>query len=557
MSTAESLSAPPAADLKHYEAALQAMEACLGDALAYLKGQSAQLAPGEDLIDQHQLAVYDLAFFRAELSAAKAMQYWATAQSSSDGAFCQALAGAVIADTLTQLRQRVGPRARDYGMSRAAFEAPFRGAIDEALERANDRAALEALGTEILARKGDLGPVVLPEATSMMRDTFERFARDVVAPQAETIHREDLTIPDDIIEGLKALGCFGLSVPERFGGLLPDDREDTLGMIVATEALSKASLGAAGSLITRPEILARALIAGGTEEQKSHWLPRIAAGDPLVAISVTEPGTGSDVASVALRATRCEGGWRLNGAKTWCTFAGKAGLILVLARTDPDPTSGHRGLSLFLVEKPGTNAHEFAHRSPGGGEMSGRAIATLGYRGMHSYEMFYDDFFVPDSHVLGGEKGLGKGFYYQMRGFSGGRIQTAARATGLMEAAFEAALRYSEDRTVFGQSVSRYGLSKVKLARMAMALQSARMLTLEVGKLLDAGDGQMEASLVKLYACRAAETVCREALQLHGGMGYAEETAVSRYFVDARVLSIFEGAEETLALKVVGRALLA
>ena len=557
MSTAESLSATPAADLKHYEAALQAMEACLGDALTHVKEQSAQLAPGEDLIDQHQLGVYDLAFFRAELSAAKAMQHWATAQSGSDGAFCQALAGAVIADTLTQLRQRVGARARDYGMSRAAVEAPFAGAIDEALERANDRAALEALGTEILARKGDLGPVVLPEATRMMRDTFERFAREVVAPQAEAIHREDLTIPDDIIEGLKALGCFGLSVPERFGGLLPDDREDTLGMIVATEALSKASLGAAGSLITRPEILARALLAGGTEEQKSHWLPRIAAGDPLVAISVTEPGTGSDVASVALRATRCEGGWRLNGAKTWCTFAGKAELILVLARTDPDPKAGHRGLSLFLVEKPGTNAHEFAHRSPGGGEMSGRAIATLGYRGMHSYEMFYDDFFVPDSHVLGGEAGLGKGFYYQMRGFSGGRIQTAARATGLMEAAFEAALRYSEDRTVFGQSVSRYGLSKVKLARMAMALQSARMLTLEVGRLLDAGEGQMEASLVKLYACRAAETVCREALQLHGGMGYAEETAVSRYFVDARVLSIFEGAEETLALKVVGRALLA
>ena len=557
MSTAESLSATPAADLKHYEAALQAMEACLGDALTHVKEQSAQLAPGEDLIDQHQLGVYDLAFVRAGLSAAKAMQHWATAQSGSDGAFCQALAGAVIADTLTQLRQRVGARARDYGMSRAAVEAPFAGAIDEALERANDRAALEALGTEILARKGDLGPVVLPEATRMMRDTFERFAREVVAPQAEAIHREDLTIPDDIIEGLKALGCFGLSVPERFGGLLPDDREDTLGMIVATEALSKASLGAAGSLITRPEILARALLAGGTEEQKSHWLPRIAAGDPLVAISVTEPGTGSDVASVALRATRCEGGWRLNGAKTWCTFAGKAELILVLARTDPDPKAGHRGLSLFLVEKPGTDAHEFAHRSPGGGEMSGRAIATLGYRGMHSYEMFYDDFFVPDSHVLGGEAGLGKGFYYQMRGFSGGRIQTAARATGLMEAAFEAALRYSEDRTVFGQSVSRYGLSKVKLARMAMALQSARMLTLEVGRLLDAGEGQMEASLVKLYACRAAETVCREALQLHGGMGYAEETAVSRYFVDARVLSIFEGAEETLALKVVGRALLA
>ncbi len=557
MSTAEALTPIPLGDLKCYEDALAAMEERLARALAHLKGKSAGLAPGQDLIDQHQLAVYDLAFFRAELSAARAVQNWAASQSGASAPFCQSLAGAVVADTLTQLRLRLGARALDYGFTREALEAPFSGLIDDALQRASDSEALERLGEALLARQGDLGPLELPEATRMMRDTFERFATDVVAPQAEAIHRQDLTIPEDIIEGLKALGCFGLSVPERFGGLLPDDREDTLGMIVATEALSKASLGAAGSLITRPEILARALLAGGTDAQKAHWLPRIAAGEPLVAISVTEPGTGSDVASVALRASRCEGGWRLNGAKTWCTFAGKAELILVLARTDPDPKAGHRGLSLFLVEKPSTTAHEFAHQSPGGGEMSGRAIPTLGYRGMHSFEMFYDDFFVPDSHVLGGEEGLGKGFYYQMRGFSGGRIQTAARATGLMQAAFEAALRYSQDRKVFGQSVADYGLSKVKLARMAMALQSARLLTLDVGKLLDAGEGQMEASLVKLYACRAAETVCREALQLHGGMGYAEETAVSRYFVDARVLSIFEGAEETLALKVVGRALLA
>jgi (2S)-methylsuccinyl-CoA dehydrogenase len=557
VSTAEALTPIPLGDLKCYEDALAAMEERLARALAHLKGKSAGLAPGQDLIDQHQLAVYDLAFFRAELSAARAVQNWAASQSGASAPFCQSLAGAVVADTLTQLRLRLGARALDYGFTRGALEAPFSGLIDDALQRASDSEALERLGEALLARQGDLGPLELPEATRMMRDTFERFATDVVAPQAEAIHRQDLTIPEDIIEGLKALGCFGLSVPERFGGLLPDDREDTLGMIVATEALSKASLGAAGSLITRPEILARALLAGGTDAQKAHWLPRIATGEPLVAISVTEPGTGSDVASVALRASRCEGGWRLNGAKTWCTFAGKAELILVLARTDPDPKAGHRGLSLFLVEKPSTTAHEFAHQSPGGGEMSGRAIPTLGYRGMHSFEMFYDDFFVPDSHVLGGEEGLGKGFYYQMRGFSGGRIQTAARATGLMQAAFEAALRYSQDRKVFGQSVADYGLSKVKLARMAMALQSARLLTLDVGKLLDAGEGQMEASLVKLYACRAAETVCREALQLHGGMGYAEETAVSRYFVDARVLSIFEGAEETLALKVVGRALLA
>jgi (2S)-methylsuccinyl-CoA dehydrogenase len=409
----------------------------------------------------------------------------------------------------------------------------------------------------LVDRDGDTGPVELPDDKRMMADTFRRFADEVVAPRAEAIHLEDLMIPDALIDGVRELGCFGLSVPERFGGLLPDDGEDSLGMIVATEELSRASLGAAGSLITRPEIMARALLAGGTEEQKASWLPRIAAGDPLVAISVTEPNTGSDVAAVALRATRAEGGWNLNGAKTWCTFAGKAGVILVLARTDPDPAAGHRGLSLFMVEKPSTDEHAFEFEGPGGGCVSGRAIATVGYRGMHSYEMFYDDFFVPDSHVVGGEAGLGRGFYHQMRGFAGGRIQTAARATGLMRAAYEKALAYAADRSVFGRAVADYGLTRVKLARMATQLMASRLLTLEVGRMLDAGEGQMEASLVKLLACRSAEWVTREALQIHGGMGYAEETDVSRYWADARVLSIFEGAEETLALKVVGRALLA
>jgi (2S)-methylsuccinyl-CoA dehydrogenase len=210
-----------------------------------------------------------------------------------------------------------------------------------------------------------------------------------------------------------------------------------------------------------------------------------------------------------------------------------------------------------MVEKSSTDGHEFEFESPGGGRMSGRAIATVGYRGMHSFEMFYDDFFVPDSHVVGGEGGLGKGFYYQMRGFSGGRIQTAARATGLMQAAFEKAIVYARDRKVFGQAVADYPLTRIKLARMAMQLMAARLFSYDVGRMLDAGEGQMEASLVKLFACRAAEWVTREALQIHGGMGYAEETDVSRYWADARVLSIFEGAEETLALKVVGRALLA
>ena len=192
----------------------------------------------------------------------------------------------------------------------------------------------------------------------------------------------------------------GCRVPERFGGLKPDDREDSLGMVVATEELSRGSLGAAGSLITRPEIVARALIEGGTAAQQARWLPALAAGEPLCAVSVTEPGTGSDVASVTLRATRVEGGWRLNGGKTWCTFAGKAGVILVLARTDPDARPLHRGLSLFLVEKPSTDAESFVCHSRGG-SVTGHAIATIGYRGMHSFEMFYDDFFVPDENLVG------------------------------------------------------------------------------------------------------------------------------------------------------------
>ncbi len=541
--------------------AVEALDERLASGLAHVRGEikTAGEADGPGAAaDRFQLQIYDLSFTRAELSAARALlDYARHAMGADHEDLAVGFAGAFIAEAVANLRLRIGARAADYGFTRESLEAPFAGLIDSTLQDANSAAALEALGALLLERDGDTGPVVLDEDKQMMRDTFRRFAEEVVMPRAGDIHRQDLMIPDAIIDGVRELGCFGLSVPERFGGLLPDDREDSLGMIVATEELSRGSLGAAGSLITRPEIMARALLEGGTDEQKGTWLPRIAAGDPLVAISVTEPNTGSDVAAVGLKAVRVDGGWQLNGAKTWCTFAGKAGVILVLARTDPDPKAGHRGLSLFMVEKPSTDGHEFEFESPGGGRMSGRAIATVGYRGMHSFEMFYDDFFVPDSHVVGGEGGLGKGFYYQMRGFSGGRIQTAARATGLMQAAFEKAIAYAGDRKVFGQAVADYPLTRIKLARMAIQLMAARLFSYDVGRMLDAGEGQMEASLVKLFACRAAEWVTREALQIHGGMGYAEETDVSRYWADARVLSIFEGAEETLALKVVGRALLA
>jgi len=283
----------------------------------------------------------------------------------------------------------------------------------------------------------------------------------------------------------------------------------------------------------------------------------LASGKTLCAISITEPNTGSDVAAVSLKAVPTEGGWILNGSKTWCTFAGKSELLVVLARSNPDLYLGYKGLSLFLVEKPAFSGHQFTHTQESGGSLTGNAIATLGYRGMHSYDLFFEDYFVPAENLIGEKDGEGKGFYFTMSGFAGGRIQTAARATGLMQAAFEKALSYSKDRQVFGKSVADYQLSQVKLAKMLATITASRQFSYAVARLMDGGKGQMEASLVKLFSCRAAERVCREALQLHGGMGYAEESDVSRFFVDARVLSIFEGAEETLALKVIARELIA
>jgi (2S)-methylsuccinyl-CoA dehydrogenase len=228
---------------------------------------------------------------------------------------------------------------------------------------------------------------------------------------------------------------------------------------------------------------------------------------------------------------------------------------MLLARTDPDRSKTHRGLSLFVVPKPRGDAHGFEFSQPGGGRMEGRPIDTIGYRGMHSYEVAFDAWWVPADCLIGGESGLGKGFYYQMEGFENGRLQTAARAVGVMQAAYEAARTYAVDRAVFGKPIAEYQLTKVKLARMAVIIQAARQFSYAVAAMMAKGEGAMEASMVKAYVCKAAEWVTREAMQLHGGYGYAEEYPVSRLFVDARVLSIFEGADETLCLKVIARRL--
>jgi (2S)-methylsuccinyl-CoA dehydrogenase len=402
------------------------------------------------------------------------------------------------------------------------------------------------LGTD---RLEDLGA---SDEHRLFRSTLRAFADREIAPQARAIHRLDLDVPDRIIAGVAALGLFGLSVPTEFGGTQAN--EDIRAMLIATEELSRVSLSAGGSLMTRPEILVRALLRGGTAEQKRLWLPAIAAGDKLVAVAVTEPDFGSNVADVMCRATRLPNGdWTINGTKLWCTFAGRAELLMVLCRTG---SSGHKGLSVFVVEKPAFSGQEFTFQSPEGGTLRGKAIPTIGYRGLHTFELVFDGLRVPAVALIGGEEWLNRGFYLQMEGFALGRIQTAGRAVGLMQAAVDDAITYSKSRTAFGQLLFANQLIRAKIGRMFLRLHASRQLSYHAARLLDSGDGQIEASLAKLYASRMAELVTREAMQIHGAMGYSEETDAARYFVDARVLAIFEGAEEVLSLRVIGKSIL-
>ena len=507
-----------------------------------------------ELLDDYQFSSYQIAFSVAEIAAAKSFLHYC--KESTENSYETAFALLFTCDTLDNVMGRLKKIALDVGIELESLTTLENSAEYRNVLKHNRPGVISALGSLITNEKFDRLRSGLDDEKELVRDTFYRFSDEIVAPLAEKIHREDLDIPEQIIEAASELGCFGTCIPEKFGGLQPDNKSDSLGMIVVTEELSRGSLGAAGSLITRPEIAARALLAGGTESQQQFWLPKLASGETLCAISITEPNTGSDVAAVSLKATPAEGGWILNGSKTWCTFAGRSELIVTLARTNPDISLGHKGLSMFLIEKPAFSGHKFEHHQVQGGKLSGKSIATLGYRGMHSFDLFFEDFFVSNEHLVGGNAGLGRGFYYTMAGFSGGRIQTAARATGLMQAAFEKAMSYSQERKVFEKSLGEFQLTQIKLARMLSTITACRQFSYAVADLLDRGKGQMEASLVKLFSCRAAEWVTREAMQIHGGMGYAEESAVSRYFVDARVLSIFEGAEEVLALKVVARELI-
>jgi (2S)-methylsuccinyl-CoA dehydrogenase len=494
-------------------------------------------------LDDHQVLGYDLAHAASAVEGANVMLAY-----GEQGEVESRLARAFIADAITELGAKLLGREAVWGVD-AELLAPALPFVEA--HRAPEFLETVAAGLET----GGTGPSHLPDDFQLAAETFHRFAEAEIRPVAEHVHRTNADIPEELIAGLAQLGGFGLSVPEEYGGYATGGEADYLGMVVATEELSWGSLGVGGSLITRPEILTRALVAGGTEEQQQRWLPRIAAGELMVGVTVTEPDYGSDVAGVSTMATPVEGGFRINGVKTWATFAGRANLLMLLARTDPDKSKSHRGLSLFVVEKDAVPGHAFALEQPEGGTLDGRAIDTIGYRGMHSYEVSFSDWFVPAANLVGGEAGLGKGFYLQMEGFENGRLQTAARAVGLMQAAFDAGLAYAQQRVVFGKPVFDYELSRMKLARMAALIQAGRQFSYDVAHRMGRGEGTLSASMVKAYVCRSAEWVTREAMQLHGGMGYAEEFPVSRYFVDARVLSIFEGADETLCLRVIARRL--
>ena len=502
--------------------------------------------------DANQVLAYDIAHAGSAAATARTLlDYGAKGDTES------AIACAFAADMVHDLLTRVAGRDAMWGCDPHVFD-PARASV--AVYR----------DPEFLAALAETpGPRHLDGDMEMVQDTFRSFAANVVAPHAEHVHRTNGDVPEEVIAGLAEIGAFGLSVPAEYGGFSEGGDSEYIAMVIATEELSKASLGIGGSLITRPEILTRALVKGGTEEQKLKWLPKLASAEVMAAVAVTEPDFGSDVAGITVTATPADGpdgeaGYVINGVKTWCTFGARANVLMLLARTDPDRSLSHRGLSVFIVPKPVGDGHGFLFTQvpvtiDGGdrvGKMEGRPIDTIGYRGMHSYEVALEDWWVSAENLIGGTDGLGRGFYYQMEGFENGRLQTAARAIGVMQAAYDAALDYARNRKVFGSNIIDYQLTRAKLGRMVVLIQAARQSAYHVATLMAKGEGATEASMVKAYVCKAAEWVTREAMQIHGGMGYAEEFAVSRLFLDARVLSIFEGADETLCLKVIARRLI-
>jgi (2S)-methylsuccinyl-CoA dehydrogenase len=384
----------------------------------------------------------------------------------------------------------------------------------------------------------------LDEDLNLIRDQFRKFADAEVVPHAHGWHLRDELIPIEIIEHMGQLGVFGLTIPQEYGGA----GLGKIAMCVVSEELSRGYIGV-GSLGTRSEIAAELILSGGTDAQKQHWLPKIASAEILPTAVFTEPNTGSDLASLKARASKDSGDYVVVGNKTWITHAARADLMTLLVRTDAN-SSDHRGLSMLLAEKPrGRDGDPFP--APG---MSGGEIAVLGYRGMKEFEIGFDGFRVPAANLLGGEEG--QGFKQLMATFESARIQTAARAVGVAQCALELGLQYALERKQFGTEIFNFPRVANKLVMMAAEIMAARQIAYFAARRKDSGKRcDLEAGMAKLLAARVAWAAADNALQIHGGNGFALEYPISRVLCDARILNIFEGAGEIQA-QIIGRRLL-
>ncbi len=512
------------------------------------------VAPGgklnANLLDREQRATHGLSWLTTYVTALREALGWAQRLAGSgrfgerEALICQAAFAEYLAQITGGLPMSQGEILRPSDLDMQAEASAFAADPSVAALTRNGAGNAVLMRLAELIADSEFGDAARDDdSLTMIREQFRRFADDH-RDDAHEWHRQDAYIPMSVIEALAELGIFGLTVPENYGGL----GLGKLAMCVVTEELSRGYIGL-GSLGTRSEIAAELIRLGGTEAQKQTWLPKLATGEILPTAVFTEPGTGSDLGSLRTRAVRDGNRYRITGNKTWITHAARSDLMTLLARTDPNE-AGYRGLSMFLAEKPrGTEDNPFPAQGMTGGE-----IRVLGYRGMKEFELAFDGFEVKAENLLGGIEG--QGFKQLMATFESARVQTAARAVGVAQNAMELGLAYAKGRVQFGKPIYEFPRVAHKLAWMAVETMVARQLTWFAARQKDSDKRcDIEAGMAKLLAARVAWANADNALQVHGGNGYAEEYAISRVLCDARILNIFEGAAEIQA-QVIARGLL-
>jgi (2S)-methylsuccinyl-CoA dehydrogenase len=532
--------------------AREAVEALLADATAAVRGRvTVDHQVLDALLDREQRATHGLAWLATYVESVRQLAAYAERMHAGGtlGEVEELLVRLGTGEYLAQIQggipmsQGEMVRPADLGLAAEVVAARLAGPLQAfAQDHVGHRARLVELMRE--RREVTVGNCGLDETLTTMREEMRKFADSEIASQAQQWHRTNSYIPLEVVAQMSELGVFGLTIPQDYGGLGLGKES----MCVVSEELSRGYIGV-GSLGTRSEIAAELIIGGGTEEQKNRWLPKLASGEVLPTAVFTEPNSGSDLASIKTRAVRQGDVYKVYGNKTWITHPVRADLMTLLVRTNPSE-SGHRGLSMLLAEKPrGTDDEPF----PAAG-MSGTEIEVLGYRGMKEYEIAFDGFEVKAENLLGGVEGLG--FRQLMQTFESARIQTAARAIGVAQAAMEQALAYAQERQQFGEPIINFPRVADKIAMMAVEIMIARQLTYFAARRKDSGKRcDLEAGMAKLLAARVAWASADNAVQVHGGNGFALEFPASRILCDARILSIFEGAAEIQA-QVIARRLL-